>query len=567
VISQTPLLSGEMHYPRIPRAYWEARLKMAYAMGLDAVSTYVFWNVHEPAPGTYDFSGENDVAEYVRAAARAGLAVVLRPGPYVCAEWDLGGLPAWLLAGETVALRTLDEGYMRPVRRWLKRLGEELAPLQRSRGGPILAVQLENEYGAYGDSKAYLEAMCEALDDAGFAESPYYTIDQPGDLARGSLPGVPIAATFAPGDPERDLGMLRALRPDGPLICGEYWAGWFDHWAEPHQRTDGARQAQDLEWMLRHGCSANIYMFHGGTSFGFWNGANASDTAPYQPDTTSYDYDAALDEAGRPTEKYRAFRDVVARERGVEPRPVPEAPHTIEIPAFELDTFAPLEDLLTNPVACDIPKPMESFGQSLGYILYRTTLADAGEGRLELAAMRDYAVVLLDGEVVGHLDRRLGETSISLAVTRPGMRLDVLVENGGRINYGPKLLDERKGIGAAVRWDGRELHDWQAFTLPLDDLQALAFDTPSARAPGFWRGMFDVGEPADTFIDVRSLGKGALWINGRNAGRFWNVGPQRSLYVPGVWLRQGANEAVAFDLFDSARSLCGRCDPIRTPTA
>ncbi|HEY4434474.1 MAG TPA: beta-galactosidase, partial [Candidatus Cybelea sp.] len=190
MISDTPLLAGEMHYPRIPRAYWEARLKMAYAMGLDAVSTYVFWNLHEPSPGAFDFSGENDVAEFVRTAARAGLSVVLRPGPYVCAEWDLGGLPAWLLAGEPIALRTQDEGYMRPVRRWLKRLGEELAPLQRSSGGPILAVQLENEYGAFGNSKPYLAALRDALDDAGFGASPYYTIDQPGDLERGSLPGV-----------------------------------------------------------------------------------------------------------------------------------------------------------------------------------------------------------------------------------------------------------------------------------------------------------------------------------------------------------------------------------------
>jgi beta-galactosidase len=566
MISDTPLLAGEMHYPRIPRAYWEARLKMAYAMGLDAVSTYVFWNLHEPSPGTYDFSGENDVAEFVRAAARAGLSVVLRPGPYVCAEWDLGGLPAWLLAGKPIALRTQDEEYMRPVRRWLKRLGEELAPLQRSRGGPILAVQLENEYGAFGSSQPYLEALRDALDDAGFAASPYYTIDQPGDLARGSLPGIAIAATFAPGDPERDLGMLRALRPDGPLICGEYWAGWFDHWAEPHHRTDRENQVRDLEWMLEHGCSVNFYMFHGGTSFGFWNGANASEAQPYQPDTTSYDYDAALDEAGRPTQKYRAFRDVIARERGVDPRPIPEPPRTIEIPAFDLTTFASLDAMLTNPVECDAPVPMEALGQSLGYVLYRTTLEDAGENVLEFDWMRDYAIVSLDGEVAGHLDRRLGETALPLAVPRPGMRLDILVENGGRINYGPKLLDERKGVGP-VRWGGRELPNWQAFTLPLDDLRPLRFDQPSARAPGFWRGIFEVDERADTFIDVRSLGKGALWINGRNAGRFWSVGPQASLYVPGLWLREGTNEAVVLDLFDSQRTLCGRRDHVWIATA
>jgi beta-galactosidase len=313
--------------------------------------------------------------------------------------------------------------------------------------------------------------------------------------------------------------------------------------------------------MLRHDCSVNFYMFHGGTSFGFWNGANATDTLPYQPDTTSYDYDAALDEAGRPTQKYRAFRDTIARVRGIEPRPIPAPPQMIEIAAFELDEFAPLDALLTRSIACDVPVPMETLGQSLGYVLYRTTLEHAGEGVLEFEWMRDYAVVLLDGEVAGHLDRRLGGTSTPVVASRPGMRLDILVENGGRINYGPKLLDERKGIGA-VRWSGRELRAWQVFTLPLDDLRTLRFTASPVSAPGFRRGMFEVDEPADTFIDVRSLGKGALWINGRNAGRFWNIGPQGALYVPGVWLRNGRNEAVAFDLFDTSGELSGRRDHV-----
>jgi len=566
MIAQTPILSGEMHYPRVPRAYWDARLRMAHAMGLDAISTYVFWNVHEPAPGAYSFEGENDVAEYVRAAARIGLGVVLRPGPYVCAEWDLGGLPAWLLGDDRIALRTLDEGYMQPVRRWLKRLGEELAPLQRSHGGPILAVQLENEYGAFGEDRSYLEAMRVALNDAGFGESPYYTIDQPQDLARGSLPDLPIAATFAPGDPERDLGMLRALRPEGPLICGEYWAGWFDHWGEPHQRTDASRQARDLEWMLKRGCSANIYVFHGGTNFGFWNGANAADVSSYQPDTTSYDYDAALDEAGRPSSKYFAFRDVVARVRGIKARPVPEAPQTIEIPEFRLDEFATVEGLLSNPIACDTPRPMESFGQSFGYVLYRTTLADRGDGPLELEGMRDYAVVSLDGRVAGHLDRRLHETALQLCVPHEGAELDILVENGGRVNYGRQIDGERKGIEGAVRWSGRELRGWHAYSLPVEDLRPLRFTARAGSAPGFWRGTFELDEPGDTFMDLRSLGKGAFWVNGRNAGRFWKVGPQGSLYVPGVWLKRGANEVVAFDLFDSVPRLCGRSNPVWMPS-
>jgi beta-galactosidase len=564
MIGPRPMLSGEMHYPRIPRAYWEHRLQMAYAMGLDAVSTYVFWNLHEPSPGVYSFSGESDVAEFVRAAARTGLGVVLRPGPYVCAEWDLGGLPAWLLAGDPIALRTRDQRYMQPVRRWLKRLGEELAPLQRSRGGPIFAVQLENEYGAFGDDRAYLEAMRDALNGAGFGESPYYTIDQPQDLARGSLADLAVAATFAPGDPERDLGMLRALRPDGPLICGEYWAGWFDHWGETHQVTNGERQAVDLEWMLEHDCSVNIYMFHGGTNTGFWNGANASETSPYQPDTTSYDYDAVLDEAGRPAAKYFILRDIVARGRGVGRRPLPATPKTIEIPEFTLRDYASLSDLLRDPIESDVPRAMERYGQSFGYILYRTTLTKADSALLEFEAIRDYAVISLDGNVAGRVDRRLGQTSLMLAARRPGMQLDVLVENGGRINYGPWLVDERKGIDGAVRWNGRELREWSVYLLPMNDLTRLRFTGSQASAPGFWRGMFELDEPADTFIDVRSLGKGALWINGRNAGRYWNVGPQGALYVPAPWLRSGANEAIAFDLFEGGKLVRGTPNPVWT---
>jgi beta-galactosidase len=562
MIASTPVLSGEMHYPRIPRAYWEHRMQMAYAMGLDAISTYVFWNAHEAVQGSYSFEGHLDVAEYVRTAARAGLRVVLRPGPYVCAEWDLGGLPAWLLAGEPVALRTTDERYMQPARRWLKRLGEELAPLQASRGGPIFAVQLENEYGAYGSDRAYLEAMRGALDDAGFGESPYYTIDQPGDLLRGSLPDVPIAATFAPGDPERDLGALRALRPDGPLICGEYWAGWFDHWGQAHHRTDAGRQAIDLEWMLARGCSANVYMFHGGTSFGFWNGANASGPTNYEPDTTSYDYDAALDEAGRPTEKFFAFRDIVARVRKTALRPMPARPATIAVAPFALREFAPLDDVLTNAIACDVPLPMERLGQSLGFVLYRTALATQGDGLLEIDGLRDYAVVSLDGRVAGHLDRRLGESTMQLHVPRAGMRLDILVENGGRVNYGAQLGTERKGIEGMVRWNGHDVRGWLAYTLPLEDLEPLRFEPRRGTGPGFWRGIFELDEVADTFIDVRSLGKGALWINRRNVGRFWKAGPQASLYVPGAWLRSGANEAIAFDLFDSEATLCGVAEPV-----
>jgi beta-galactosidase len=546
-------ISGEMHYPRIPREYWRDRLRMARAMGLDTVSTYVFWNRHEPEPGQFDFAGDNDVAHFLRLAQEAGLDAILRPGPYVCAEWDFGGLPAWLLRDD-VRVRSVDESYMRPVRAWLRRLGEELAPLQRVYGGPIVAVQLENEYGAFGNDRAYLRALRDALAGAGFGTSPLFTIDQPKDLAAGSLDELPVAATFAPGNPAREFEHVRALRSHAPLLCGEYWAGWFDHWGEPHHRLDDEQQARDLEWMLRERCSLNLYMFHGGTNFGFWNGANSSDEHPYQPDTTSYDYDAALDEAGRPTPKFFRFREIIARETGIQPPPVPPAPQTIEIPPFALEASCPLlEADLGTPVPAKRPLPMESIGQSFGYTVYRTTLSQAVSGELEIDDVRDYAIVAIDGQIAGCLDRRLGECRMTIRTAHAGARLDILVENGGRINYGPDFPYERKGITRAVRLNGAELLGWKMYALPLHDPRVFAFGPHEHRAPALHRATMRVDVPGDTFIDVSALGKGALWINGRNAGRFWNVGPQRSLYVPGVWLQPGENDVVVLDLLPQSR--------------
>jgi beta-galactosidase len=543
------VISGELHYPRIPQPYWRDRLRMARAMGLDTISTYVFWNRHEPSPGSYDFSGENDVAAFLRCAQTEGLDVILRPGPYVCAEWDFGGLPAWLLR-ERVAIRSAHASYMEPVRSWLRRLGEELAPLQAAFGGPIVAVQLENEYGAFGNDRAYLLALRDALIVAGFDRSPLFTIDQPKDLAGGALDELPIAATFAPGNPAGEFEHVRALRSQAPLLCGEYWAGWFDHWGEAHRRLDDEQQARDLQWMLREGCSVNLYMFHGGTNFGFWNGANSSESHPYEPTTTSYDYDAALDEAGRPTKKYFLFREVIMQEAGIEPPPVPKAPRTIEIPGFALDECCELlRAELGGGIRSERPQPMELLGQCFGYILYRTTLEDSAEGELEIDALRDYAVVAIDGEVIARLDRRLGESRARIRGAARGACLEILVENGGRINYGADFPFERKGITQAVRLNGRELHDWRIYPLPFEDVAGFSYGTALYAAPALHRGIMHVEIPGDTFIDVSGLGKGALWVNGRNAGRFWNIGPQRALYVPGVWLHGGANEVVALDLF------------------
>lgn len=545
-MTNRPTLCGEIHYARVARADWPARLRMAAAMGCEAVSTYVFWNRHERAPERYDFTGDNDVAEYVRLAGRAGLRVVLRPGPYVCAEWDFGGLPPWLIADGPVPVRTADERYMHPVRRWLRRLGDELAPLQRPFGGPIAAVQLENEYGAYGDDKAYLAALRAALDDAGFGASPQFTIDQPDDLARGALDGVPAAVTFGPGGLQRATRALDALRPGAPKICGEYWAGWFSHWGETPAPDDAALQARELARMLADGWSVNLYMLHGGTNSSFWNGANLDGAPPrYRPVTTSYDYHAAIDEAGRPTPKYFFFR-AIAQRRACAPLPALAAvPPTIDVPEFALSESAPLDALLRDCKRAVRPPAFEAIGGGFGYVLYRTTLP-AGTGTLEIEDLRDFAAVSLDGVCAGYLDRRLGSAHLPLRAPR-ACRLELLVENCGRVNYGPALGDAWKGL-RAVFWQGRELLDWEGFALPLDDLAALRFTASPAPAPAFFRGSFELSPAGGTFFDVSGLGKGVLFVNGNCAGRFWNVGPQRHLYVPGTWLREGRNEAVVFDL-------------------
>jgi beta-galactosidase len=550
MIGAARVLSGEMHYARIPCEYWNARLEMARAMGVNTISTYVFWNRHERTPDSYDFTGENDIAHFIRLAQRNELHVILRPGPYVCAEWDFGGLPAWLLRDGTIPLRTADPRFLQPVRRWLSRLGKELAPLQDARGGPIVAVQLENEYGAYGSDRAYLEALREVLREAGFTESPLFTIDQPGDLARGALEGVAAAVTFAPGDPGAQFAELRKLRPDAPLLCGEYWAGWFDHWGEPRSELDEEQQIRDLEWMLAQGASLNVYMLHGGTNFGFWNGANAFDPHPYQPTVSSYDYQAAIDEAGRPTGKYHRFREIVARATGVQPPAVPAPVRTMEIAEFELSEALPLLDALPQPVVSERPVTMEALGQDYGYIMYRTVMPHCGAGILRIEGMHDYAVIAVEGSIAGHLDRRLGETQLEIIAPRDGAVLDVVIENGGRINYGSKLATERKGIVGSVYFDGKELMNWQIFALPFERPPGAGFLRHDARGPSFFRGTFCMDEPADTFVDVRDVRKGALWINGRCAGRIWEIGPQRSLYVPAPWLRSGENEAVVLEFFE-----------------
>ncbi len=557
------IISGEIHYARIPREYWRDRLKKARSMGLNTVSTYVFWNAHELKPGLYDFAGSLDVAAFIRMAQEEGLYVILRPGPYSCAEWDLGGIPAWLFSDPGIVLRGTDEKFLAPAERWLKRLGQELAPLQLARGGPILAVQVENEYGSFGNDKAYMRRTRDALLNAGFTESLLFTADGAEELAAGTLPDVHAAVNFGPGDSQSEFAKLNKFRPGRPMLNAEYWDGWFDHWGEHHHVTDAAKQAREIDWILSQGYSINLYMFHGGTSFGFMSGANW-DRKTYEPDVTSYDYDSPVSESGALTKKFFAFHDVIAKYRPGVAIPDPPVPiPAIEVPEFELHEIAPLWSNLPDPLNADQPRNMEAFGQSYGYILYRTKLKSATHGELVLPALRSYARVYVNSELVGVADRRIKQERIKVEA-KAGDILDILVEGTGRINFSRELLAERQGINGPVTLLGRELAGWQIFPLPMADLSHLQFVLAErgATGPAFYHGHFQLQATGDTFFDLRGWGKGAVWINGHALGRFWNVGPQQTLYVPAPFLKQGGNQVVIFTLGTHRSRLSGLREPV-----
>ncbi|WP_433967382.1 glycoside hydrolase family 35 protein [Tunturiibacter gelidiferens] len=540
-----------MHYPRIPRAYWRQRFRMAKAMGLNTITTYVFWNVHEPRPGVYDFSGNNDVAEFVREAQQEGLYVILRPGPYVCAEWEFGGYPPWLLKDHSTVVRTSDPKFMKPAAQWIARLGKELAPLQVGNGGPIILTQVENEYGSFGNDHAYMEQIHKLLVDAGFTESQLYTADGPEKVSDGSLPELPVGINFGgeeDGTAERAFATLKKVRPDGPFINSEYWAGWFDHYGADHANTHADKQADNLQWMLEHGYSVSFYMFHGGTSFGGMNGANGDVPGSYEPDVTSYDYDAALDEGGRPTPKYFVFRDIIAKSTGVTPPPVPEVAPTIQTPQIRFVESASLWKSLPAPVRSEHPLSMEDIDQAYGYILYRTKLNAAAQGELVLDELHSYAQVYLDGRLIGTLDRRLKQDRLTLPAVVSNARLDILVENTGRINFGKAIGGERAGITKQVMLGGKELTGWEIYPLPLKDTASLKFSKEPCDGACFYRASFEPGTAGDTFLDTSEFTKGQLWLNGHALGRIWNVGPQKTLYAPAPWMVKDRNEVIVFDL-------------------
>jgi beta-galactosidase len=544
---------GEMHAPRIPREYWQHRLKMCKAMGLNAVCAYLFWNMHEPRPGQFEWSGQADAAEFCRLAQREGLWVILRPGPYACAEWEMGGLPWWLLKTEGLKVRSRDPKFLEPAKAWLKEVGRMLAPLQVNRGGPIIMVQVENEYGSFGKDAVYMGDVRQALIDAGFTV-PLFACNPPQDLQKAARKDIFNVVNFG-SEPAAAFAKLREVQPSGPLMCGEFYPSWFDTWGIEHHHKDGRNFHRDLEHMLAHNVSFSIYMAHGGTTFGLWSGADR----PFKPDTSSYDYDAPISEAGWTTDKFRAVRKAIAGHLPpgeTLPEPPPANP-VIAVPKFPLAECAPMLENLPGPVADRKPRTMEAYDQAHGCILYRTLLPGGPAGYLEAKEVHDFGWVSLDGKPIGVLDRRGPRYRVALPTLEKPARLEILVEAMGRVNFGPELWDH-KGLLAPVKVtrDGAasELEDWQVFRLPLDDamLKALRYSNVAAQGPAFHRGFFQVDAPGDTFLDMRSWGKGVAWVNGHCLGRFWNIGPTQTMYLPGPWLKAGRNEVVVFDLLGPA---------------
>jgi beta-galactosidase len=556
------IIAGEMHYARVPRAYWRDRLRKAKAMGLNTITTYVFWNVHEPQHGVYDFTGQNDLAEYIREAQAEGLNVILRPGPYVCAEWELGGYPSWLLKDRSLVLRSDDPKYMAAEKAWFARLRQEITPLLLKNGGPIIAVQVENEYGSFGDDKAYLEAVKSQLIEDGMGDTLLYTANPPNDLINGSLPELPTVINFGTGDAQKSFTKLEQLRPDGPRMSGEYWVGWFDHWGDKHHVTDGTNEAAEIRWMLERGDSVNLYMFHGGTSFGWMNGAN-SDGKNYQPDTTSYDYDAPLDEKGEPRAKFEEFRKVIAETQHGTLQAVPKQMPRREYPIAPQMLSASLWRNLPTPVNSKTLLTFEDLNQSYGYVLYRTGLDESDGGKLVLDGLHDYAQVYVDQQLVGTLDRRIGTDSLEIPRQTHASTLDILVENSGRVNFTKVIRNERKGLTGTVTLDGKEPKSWEIFSLPMDDLGRLRFLPEPCSGPCFFQAQMRVGQPADTYLDTRSLHKGMLWLGQQPLGRFWSIGPQFALYTPEPWLHPGNNGITFFDLLgDGSDHLKSATEPI-----
>lgn len=543
------MISGELHYTRIPKSYWRDRMKKAKAMGLNTIGTYVFWNVHEPYPGTFDFLGNNDIAAFVKTAQEEGLWVVLRPSPYVCAEWEFGGYPWWLLKNSEIKVRSKDPLFLKAYRQYIQRLAKELVPLQITHGGNILMIQIENEYGSYGNDREYLDINRRIFREVGF-DVELFTCDPAKDYARGFLPGY-LPAINGLDNPQQVKDSVNKYYGKGPYYIAEWYPGWFDDWGKPHRTKSGKDAAERLDQVLAANISINMYMFHGGTTRGFMNGANFNDNKPYSPQISSYDYDAPLDEAGNITEKFILFRNVIAKylPDGSSLPPLPEKAPAMAISSIRFTGFSDLFDNLPQPVLAVNPLSFEELNQGYGYVLYRTVIQETLSGVLHINALRDFATVYINRKHVATLDRRLKQEQIPININKNDT-LDILVENSGRINFGPYITDNRKGITHSVTIDGVALKNWKMYQFPFENLKQIKFKTEkiASDAPGLYRAVFDLDRIEDTYLNMQVFGKGFVFLNGHHMGRYWNIGPQQTIYVPKDWLKKHGNEIVVFDV-------------------
>jgi beta-galactosidase len=548
------ILSGAMHYFRVVPEYWRDRLEKMRAFGLNTVETYVAWNLHEPRPGEFHFEGLLDLVRFIEMAAETGLKVIVRPGPYICSEWDFGGLPSWLLKDPHMQVRCAYPPFLEAVDRYFDALLPQLVPLQSTRGGPVIAMQVENEYGSYGNDKAYLNHLKDGMRSRGI-DSFLFTSDGPRDacLQGGTLPGVLKTVNFA-FDAQEAFARLREYQPEGPLMVTEFWSGWFDHWGEEHHISEGGdtsiqRSLDTLDEILAAGASVNFYMFHGGTNFGFLNGANCY-PSPYQADVTSYDYACPIGEDGDLLSRYEGYREVLKKYMELPStahlQPVKKCAYGVVEFTESAGLFESLE-ALSQAQTSVTTKPMEDLGQDYGFILYRTKVSGPRMGVLRVIGLHDRAQLFLDGEILDVLDRESDNEYTAIDIEKD-TQLDILVENMGRINFGPSLLD-RKGITGGVTINDQYQFGWEIYTLPLIDLNGLNFRPAQAgNFPAFFRAHFNLDNLADTFLALPGWTKGVAWINGFNLGRYWERGPQKTLYVPAPLLQRGENELIVFEL-------------------
>ncbi|MCF2552933.1 beta-galactosidase [Bacteroides caecigallinarum] len=562
--------AAEVHYPRIPQPYWEQRILSCKALGMNTLCLYVFWNLHEQQEGQFDFTGNNDLAAFCRLAQKHGMYVIVRPGPYVCAEWEMGGLPWWLLKKEDVQLRSQDPYYMERVKIFMNEVGKQLADLQITRGGNIIMVQVENEFGSYGIDKPYVSAIRDIVKEAGFTDVPLFQCDWSSNFTNNALDDLLWTVNFGTGaNIDEQFKKLKELRPETPLMCSEFWSGWFDHWGRKHETRDAATMVSGIKDMLDRNISFSLYMTHGGTTFGWWGGAN---NPSYSAMCSSYDYDAPISEAGWTTPKYFQLRDLLqsylpAGEKLPEP-PVPFP--AIEIPAITDWSVAPLFENLPEAKETEDIKPMEYFDQGWGTILYSTVLKENISGVLHIDEVHDWAQVFADGKLLGRLDRRKGEFELKLPSTlKKGTRLDILVEAMGRVNF-DKSIHDRKGITNKVEVisgkKSTELKGWNVYNLPPFYEFVSAKDYKKGEpvdGPAYYRATFNLEKTGDTFFNMNTWGKGMVWVNGHALGRFWEIGPQQTLYMPGCWLKEGENEIIVLDLKGpSETSIPGLKEPI-----